>query len=269
MDLERRFGGLNRLYGEGALEKLHKTHVLVAGIGGVGSWCAEALARSGVGNISLIDLDHIAESNINRQVHALTATLGKSKVLAMADRINQINPDCHVNCIDDFIEPDNTEIILAQALEYSKANYLTTLLLDCTDQISAKIAMVNHAKNLKLPLLVCGGAGGKTDPLALRKGDLAAATHDALLSKMRQVLRKQYNYPKGDHKAKQARKRNPSMRVECLWLEQNSILPQAWKNNDQAAAPQGLSCAGYGSGVTVTATMGLAAANWAINSALA
>lgn len=268
MDLERRFGGLERLYGATALDRLSHMHVIVAGIGGVGSWCAEALARSGIVNLSLIDLDHIAESNINRQVHALTSTLGKAKISAMQDRINDINPDCLVRAIDDFIEPTNTNEILEDALKYSSEKGLSTALIDCTDQVAAKISMLNCAKGLGLPILVCGGAGGKTDPFSLRHGDLAIATHDALLSKMRQILRKQFNYPKGDPKAKQARKRTPSMRVNCLWFEQTAVLPDLWQQQSVNTAPQGLSCAGYGSGVTITATMGLAAADWAIGLAL-
>lgn len=263
MDLQRRFGGLERLYGDSALARFAQAHVLVAGIGGVGSWCAEALARSGISHLSLVDLDHVAESNINRQVHALTSTIGQSKIAAMASRIAEINPDCAVNLVDDFIEPDNTAQYLAAATDYSNKYGLKTVVIDCTDQISAKIAMLLHARQMQLPILVCGGAGGKTDPLSLRQGDLSMATHDALLNKMRQLLRKQHGFPKGDPKSKQARKRRPAMQVNCLWFEQNAILPAAWQQ--QTAAPQGLSCAGYGSSVTITATMGLAAASWAIN----
>lgn len=257
---QRRFGGLQRLYSD--TSNIKNAHVMVAGIGGVGAWCVEALARCGINNISIIDLDHIAESNINRQIHALTSTLGQSKVIAMQDRLLEINPQCKVNIIDDFISPENTQQILD--------SYQPDLLIDCTDQISAKIAMIIECKKLKIPVLCCGGAGGKTDPLKLQQGDIAYATNDALLSKIRYNLRKNYNYAKPT-KNKLGKNIIKKMGVTTLWFDQQVILPQQWINqtsndteNTNNQALQGLSCAGYGSIVTVTAPMGMAAANWAI-----
>lgn len=328
MDLQRRFGGLDRLYGDSSVQKLSNLHVIIAGIGGVGSWCAEALARSGVGHISLIDLDHIAESNINRQIHALSSTLGKSKIQAMADRISEINPSCQIQCIDDFIDPDNAENIIVSCIDslslirqktdagddsnsiVPNTKQINTIILDCTDQVLAKIAMVLCAKKHKLKILVCGGAGGKTDPFSMRSGDISIATHDALLSRMRNILRRQYSYPKSNNKVGSKKTgKIPKMGVWAIWFAQETILPSLWLDNGQSSlneqatmsaqkeqsakanqtkstqninqsaqenqnkpaqnvnqsAPQGLSCAGYGSAVTITASMGLAIANQAIS----
>jgi len=271
IDAERRFGGLARLYGPDAPQRLRTAHVAVAGLGGVGSWTAEALARCGVGALTLIDLDHIAESNVNRQIHALTGTLGAAKIQAMADRIAGINPQCVVHCVDDFVTPDNVGDVLAGPY---------AMIIDCTDQVAAKIAMVLQARKLGCPLLVCGGAGGKTDPLALRAGDLSTSLNDALLAKLRNKLRREHAYPKAADQAGKVRKRVPKMQVEALWFDQPPILPAAWLQAAEAeddmgaqvepgAAPQGLSCAGYGSVVTVTAAMGMAAADRALRRILA
>ncbi len=298
VDLARRFGGLDRLYGEGATAKLAGLHVVVAGIGGVGAWCAEALARSGVGALTLVDMDHVAESNINRQVQALGSTLGQAKVTAMASRVRDINPRCRVDCVDDFVGADNIAALLAGP---------AGVLLDCTDQVAAKVVMVLQARAQGWPLLVCGGAGGKTDPLALQAGDLSLATHDALLGRLRQMLRQRHGYPKGAAAGK-TRRRVQRMGVHCLWFDQPVVLPAAWDRAPAASAAhdapqgpesgaahdapqgpesgaahdapqgleagaarsalQGLSCAGYGSAVAITATMGMAAADWALRQAL-
>ena len=262
IDAERRFGGLARLYGPDAPARLRAAHVAVAGLGGVGSWTAEALARCGVGALTLIDLDHIAPSNVNRQIHALSATLGAAKVDAMAARVAGINPDCVVHCVDDFVTPDNVAQVLSGRYD---------AIVDCTDQIAAKVAMILHGRERRIPVVVCGGAGGKTDPLALRAGDLSLALNDALLAKLRNKLRREHGYPKASDKAGRALKRVPRMRVEALWFDQPAILPQAWTDAREgeddvgamavAVAPQGLSCAGYGSSVTITAAMGMAAAD--------
>lgn len=269
IDAERRFGGLARLYGPDAPTRLRQAHVAVAGLGGVGSWVAEALARCGVGALTLIDLDNIAESNVNRQIHALTATIGQSKVDAMADRIQAINPACVVTRVEDFVEPDNIEQVLPGPY---------TVLADCTDQASAKIAMVLYARDRRIPMLLCGGAGGKTDPLTLRAGDLSQAVNDALLAKLRNQLRRLHGFPKASDARGKPLKRIPRMGVRALWFDQQAILPAAWARAaevtddvgavGQAPAPQGLSCAGYGSAVMVTAAMGMAVANEAVQLAL-
>lgn len=260
IDAQRRFGGLDRLYGDGAAARLQRGHLVVAGIGGVGSWCAEALARCGVGKITLIDLDHVAESNINRQIHALDSTLGQSKVLAMAQRIREINSECVVDCVDDFVSPENVQAVLPADAD---------MVLDCTDQAAAKVAMILETRSRKQALVVCGGAGGKTQPLMLRSGDLAQAANDALLARLRNTLRRQHGFPKAADAAGKVRKRVPRMGVRVLWFDQPAILPSAWTDAKAAApmagGPQGLSCAGYGSVIMVTATMGLVAADEAVH----
>ncbi len=268
-DLDRRFGALSRLYGPEAPSRIRNAHVAVAGLGGVGSWTVEALARCGVGALTLIDLDHIAESNVNRQIHALSSTLGQSKVDAMAERVLAINPECRITRVDDFVSPENVGEVLPGPY---------TVVIDCTDQAAAKIAMILHARALGVPMLLCGGAGGKTDPLALRAGDLSGAVNDALLSKLRNKLRREHGFPRASDKNGKALKRVPKMGVHALWFDQPAILPDAWTRpregeDDMGAsglnlAPQGLSCAGYGSVVTVTAAMGMAAANEALRLAV-
>ncbi|MCC7225349.1 MAG: tRNA threonylcarbamoyladenosine dehydratase [Burkholderiaceae bacterium] len=258
-DSERRFGGLSRLYGASGNAALQHAAVGVVGLGGVGSWAAEALARSGVGALTLIDLDHIAESNVNRQVHALTDTLGQSKVDAMAQRVRGINPECRLRLVDDFLTPENAAQVLPPGLD---------VVIDCTDQMAAKVAMALLARARRQALIVCGGAGGKTDPLKLRSGDLSVATHDALLARLRNVLRKHHGFARPSVRPGKASARVPRMGVRVLWLDQAAILPQAWQAPD-AEPGAGLSCAGYGSSVTVTASMGLAAAAQAIDLILA
>lgn len=269
VDLDRRFSSLSRLYGPDAPRRFQDAHIAVAGLGGVGSWTVEALARCGIGALTLIDLDHIAESNVNRQIHALTDTVGQSKVDAMAERVLGINPACRLTRVDDFVSPENVGEVLPGPY---------TVIIDCTDQAAAKIAMILHARALGVPMLLCGGAGGKTDPLALRAGDLSAAVNDALLSKLRNKLRREHGFPRASDKNGKALKRVPKMGVHALWFDQPAILPDEWTRagemeddmgvSAQAAAPQGLSCAGYGSVVTVTAAMGMAAANEALRLAL-
>jgi tRNA A37 threonylcarbamoyladenosine dehydratase len=258
-DMERRFGGLARLYGAQGLERLARAHVVVAGIGGVGSWCVEALARSGVGALTLVDLDQVAESNINRQIHALTETLGQSKVEAMAQRVCGINPNCRLGLVDDFVTPENVGQVLPRDM---------SLLVDCTDQVNAKVAMILACRGQMHPIVVCGGAGGKTSSLSLRVSDLSAALNDALLAKLRNTLRRRHGYPKAADQAGKMRRRVPKMGVHAVWFDQPALLPDLWRDPQEpvvpAEAPQGLSCAGYGSSVTVTATMGMAAANEAL-----
>lgn len=245
---------------------MQQAHVAVVGIGGVGSWAVEALARSGIGALTLVDLDHVAESNINRQVHALSGTLGQEKIVAMAERVDGINPECRLRLIDDFLTPENVEAVLSREIQ---------IVIDCTDQVTAKIAMVLHARAHKQGLIVCGGAGGKTDLLAMRRGDLSEATHDALLARMRNVLRRGHGFAKAATTEGKTKKRIPKMGVKVLWFDQPTILPTLWQEAEHAGQTlaesplQGLSCAGYGSSVTVTASMGFAAAAEAIEMILA
>lgn len=238
-DLQRRFGGVARLYGGAAYEKFTRAHVVVIGIGGVGSWAAEALARSGVGALTLIDLDHISESNTNRQIHALGDEYGKSKVGAMAQRVTAINPACRVKTIEEFITPGNVMALLPAA----------DVVIDCIDQVSAKAALVAHCRAQLLTVITCGGAGGRTDPTRIRKDDLARAQGDPLLSKVRYRLRRQHAFPR------ESTRRTPKFGVIAVFSDEPVRKPA--EDCDPAAR---LACAGYGSSVAVTAPLGFAAA---------
>lgn len=180
-----RFAGIGRLYGAVALDAFAKSHVCVVGIGGVGSWAAEALARSGIGEITLIDLDDVCISNVNRQLHALTGTIGQDKVAVMAERILQINPACVVHQVADFVAADNLFELMKSDFSY---------VIDAIDAIKAKTALIAHCKRNKIPLVTIGGAGGQTDPTQIQLADLTQTINDPLLAKVRNNLRRDYNY---------------------------------------------------------------------------
>lgn len=240
---QRRFSSLQRLHGVDGAEAIFASHVAVVGVGGVGSWSAEALARSGVGAITLIDMDHIAESNINRQVHALESTVGMAKVDAMKQRILQINPNCNVTCLDVFVEPAHWPQMLASDVG---------AVIDACDQVSAKLAMANWARTAGRLFVTVGAAGGKRLAQAVDVADLSAVTHDPLLAKIRYELRKKFNAPREGKK----------MNVQCVFSREAVAAP------DPSCALQTdstLNCHGYGSAVTVTATFGLCAASWVLN----
>lgn len=247
IDRERRFGSVDRAFGRPVSGHLANCHVAIAGIGGVGSWAVEALARSGVGRLTLIDLDHVAESNINRQVHALDSTLGQAKVSAMRARIAAINPACEVIEHDEFVSTENV---------YASIPASANVVLDCTDQLSAKVAMVLCCRERVQTLFICGAAGGKTDALTLQAGDLRDATHDALLARLRTTLRKWHGY------APAKTKRSNKLGVSVLWFSEPTQRPESLADVGVSGSP--LACAGYGSLVTVTAAMGLAAAGQAL-----
>ena len=239
-DYDRRFSTLSRLYEEEGLKRLSQSHVVVVGIGGVGSWAVEALARSGVGKLTLIDLDNIAESNINRQIHALSSTIGESKVEAMRSRILEINACCEVVLIEDFLTADN----LAEYLTHSRENYW---ILDAMDEVRVKAALIAFAKRHRYKIITTGAAGGKTRAEDLMIDDLNKTFHDPLCARLKSLLRKEYQFPDFSKKAG----------IPIVFSKENS---QAKKN-----ASGGLNCQGYGSIVTVTATMGLLAASYIIN----
>lgn len=250
-DFERRFGGLARLYGAEGLAALQAAHIMVIGIGGVGSWAAEALARSGVGALTLVDLDHIAPSNTNRQIHALDGNFGKSKVDAMAERIRAIQPGIRLNLIDDFIEADNLAQIVQAPLD---------CVIDAIDQMRIKTLLVAHCRQQRLPLIVSGSAGGKLDPTRIRVADLSAVIQDPLLSKMRARLRKEYQFS-----------RTKKMGVECVFSEEPVKYPPQAEGavcDTATVGKAGLACAGYGSAVSVTASFGLFSAARAIDRVL-
>lgn len=247
-DLKRRFGGLDRLYGEGAHTYLNgEVHAMVVGVGGVGSWAVEALARSGVGRITLVDLDHVAESNINRQIQACDATLGQEKIKALAGHIHTYFPQCEITLVDAFLEPDNAQALLTR---FSEAQGQHKVLLDCCDNVRAKVAMVSWAKRLGIALVLSGSAGGKSKPWLVQPADLRDTTNDPLLAKVRYTLRREYGYAKDPKK---------KLGVQVFYsTEQVS-------RSELSEPAAGLNCAGYGSVITVTATMGMQMASWAIS----
>ena len=241
LDPARRFGGIARLYGAAATQRIAAAHVCVIGIGGVGSWAAEALARSGIGRLTLIDLDHVAESNINRQVHALDASLGQAKVAAMALRIAAINPRCSVDGVEDFVEPENVESLLPAC----------DAVIDAIDAVRAKAALIARCRRLDRYVVTTGGAGGRVDPTAVRVDDLSRTVQDALASKVRARLRKEYGFPRDPKK---------KFGVECVYSPEQIRRPREGSCDVDQAGLHGLNCAGYGSSVAVTACFGFAAA---------
>lgn len=246
VDHERRFGGIARLYGEAAADALRQAHACVVGIGGVGSWSAEALARSGIGQITLIDLDMVAESNTNRQIHALGDIYGKAKVDAMAERILAINPACKINCIEDFVTPDNVGEMLDRDF---------SVVIDAIDQVRAKAAMIAFCRRRKLPVIIAGAAGGQIDPTQIRVADLSQTVQDPLLAKVRSVLRREYGFPRDGKK---------KFGVPAVYSTEALRYPTAEASCDTAQSPTGLNCAGFGSSVCVTSVFGMAAAAAAI-----
>ena len=295
---DRRFASVARVYGEAGCQRLWQSHVVVVGIGGVGSWAAEALVRSGVGRLTLIDLDHVAESNINRQVHALTSTLGAAKVEVMAQRIRDISPDISVHPVDEFIEPGQEEKLIPADAD---------LVIDAIDAVAAKASLIAWCVANGKPVIACGAAGGRTDPLQLRVEDLSRTTGDALLSAVRARLRRHHGFPRGDGTAmpssvsraetsnvpaysedlegQGASGRFSGQGAQSVASAQTPPSSRRRRKGDPSrfgvpaihspeqiagTRPKGegggmpLACAGYGSLVTVTASMGLAAASQAI-----
>jgi tRNA A37 threonylcarbamoyladenosine dehydratase len=253
---DRRFTGTARLLGTPAAQRLHKAHVVVVGIGGVGSWAAEALARSGVGNLTLIDLDQIVESNINRQIHALESTLGAAKVDVMARRIQQIAPLAGVTAIEAFIEPDNMAALLPRT---------TTVVIDAIDAVKAKAALVSWCVDHQLPVVVCGAAGGRRDPLRLQCEDLARTSGDSLLSSLRLRLRRDYGFPPASGASGHDLARARKFGVPAIFSSERATGQSPESDEEAGSGGAPLACAGYGSIVTVTASMGMAAAARAID----
>ncbi len=241
-DLERRFGGLRRLYGDAHYAQVRALRVAVVGLGGVGSWAAEALARSGVAALTLIDLDHVAESNINRQVQALGTTLGQAKGTALAARIADIHPGCVVQAVDAFVEPDNWPALLPAPVD---------VLIDACDQVRAKEVLAAWALAGHGRVVTVGAAGGKRQPQRVEVADLAEATHDPLIAALRQRLRKHHG----------AACSGP-IGLVCVYSREPVLRPAG----ADATVDAGLNCHGDGSTVMVTAAFGLAAAAAALES---
>ena len=245
VDFERRFGGIARLYGQAALERFRGAHVAVIGVGGVGSWIVEALARSAIGHLTLIDLDNVAESNVNRQIQALSGTIGQAKIAALAERIGQINPFCRVNLVEDFIAPDN----LPQMLGNARFDYV----IDAIDSVKAKAALIAYCRDHQLPLILIGSAGGQTDPTQIAVRDLGRTEHEPLLKKVRKILRAEYGYPRGEKR---------KFHVDAVFSTEPLRFPEgetACAVDGDERSVTGLNCAGFGSSVVVTATFGMVA----------
>lgn len=231
---EQRFGGIGRLYTPEGLAKLRQSHVCVIGIGGVGSWAVEALARTGIGKITMIDMDDICVTNINRQIHAMTGTVTQLKTEVMKERVEKINPECVVEIIDDFITPENISEYLNRGYDY---------VLDAIDSVRTKAALIAYCKRNKIRLITTGGAGGQTDPSQIQIADLSKTIQDPLASKVRSLLRKEYHFSQ-----------NPKRKfgVDCVFSTQPLIFPKMGEGCEISAT---MNCAnGFGAVTIVTAT---------------
>jgi tRNA A37 threonylcarbamoyladenosine dehydratase len=249
VDFARRFGGIARLYGQPALERFRAAHVCVIGVGGVGSWVVEALARSAIGHLTLIDLDNVAESNINRQIQALTSTIGMPKIEALRQRIAEINPFCQVTLVEDFIDLENIDTLVAnQGFDY---------VVDAIDSVKPKAALIAWCSTNKMPLVVVGGAGGQIDPTKVEIRDLARTEQEPLLKKVRKLLRAQYGFSRGEKQ---------KYHIDAVFSMEPLRYPEADKAGEGDACEiddngiTGLNCAGFGSCMVVTATFGMVTA---------
>lgn len=245
---EQRFGGIGRLYTPEGLAKLRQAHICVIGIGGVGSWAVEALARSGIGKITMIDMDDICVTNINRQIHAMTGTVAQLKTEVMKERIERINPECVVEIIDDFITPENIPEYLNRGYDY---------VIDAIDSVKTKAALIAYCKRNKIKMITTGGAGGQTDPTQIQITDLSKTIQDPLASKVRSLLRKEYNFSQ-----------NPKRKfgIDCVFSTQPLIFPKMGEGCEVSAT---MNCAnGFGAVTMVTATFGFFAVSRVIDKLL-
>jgi tRNA A37 threonylcarbamoyladenosine dehydratase len=249
-DFETRFGGIARLYGKSGLAKLRAAHVGVVGIGGVGAWAAEALARSGIGALTLVDLDEVCVTNINRQLHALTETVGRAKVEAMAERIRAINPECRIFAQQKFFNAQTADELLAPKYDF---------VLDAIDDMTNKLLLLVRCRENNLPVIACGGAGGRRELTSVRLGDLSEASHDKLLAEVRRKLRQEHGFPTG----------HAAMNIPCVYSVERTVYPQADGSvcEMRSAAEDGtrLNCnGGLGSATFVTGAFGFAAAGFVV-----
>lgn len=247
-DFARRFGGLARLYGVKGAIRIQRSHAVVVGIGGVGSWTAEAFARSGVAEITLIDLDHVAPSNINRQIHATSETFGQAKVLAMRDRIELINPACKVYVIEDFLSPENVSTCFDPLLA-RVGDGETLAVVEACDQVRTKVALAAWARDNPVTFIAVGAAGGKRLAHRVDCADIGLITHDPLVAQMRYQMRRHHGFPRAGQ-----------MGVKAVFSRETvskSMLPGSGAGD--------LNCHGYGSTVAVTASFGMVAAGWCMD----
>lgn len=244
----QRFSGIGRLYGQDAMRALAGAHFVVAGIGGVGTWVAESLARSGIGEITLIDLDDVCITNTNRQTHALQSTIGASKVATMAARLRDINPELVIHEVEDFVDTDNVVDLIGEQHD---------VVIDATDSAHAKAGIIARTRRLKKQIITVGSAGGKRDPRAITSIDLSRTTKDPLLAKVRNQLRRWYNYPKNPKR---------TFRVEAIYSTEQMLYPSADGGVCQAKGDMSdgtkLDCSGgFGASTMVTSTFGMVAAS--------
>ena len=255
IDVNRRFGGISRLYGDDGLQRLVKSHVCVIGIGGVGSWVAESLARSAIGSITLIDMDVVSESNINRQLVATQENIGRDKGLVMQERIAQINPNCEVAFVDEFISRDNLDQLISSKFDY---------VMDCIDDFRTKAALINYCSRAKIKILTIGGAGGQVDPAKIKQCDLSRTQQDVLLARTRKLLRQDYGF---------ARNLKRSFGVPCVYSDEQLVYPdgsggvtqQRPASDNNSETSNALNCAGgMGSITHVTGSFAFVAAGFVL-----
>lgn len=256
-----RFGGIGRLYGRSALDRFNAAHALVVGIGGVGSWAAEALARSGIGRLTLVDLDEVCVSNVNRQLHALESTLGRPKCDVMAERIAAINPAARVAALQEFFTPDSARRLLG--LDPDGAEDRPSVVIDAIDNVPNKVHLIALCHQNGIPIVVCGGAGGRRNPTAVRILDLARVTHDRLLAEVRKRLRRDHGFPRNERR----------FGLDCICSAEPPVFPArdgtVCATRSAPAAPGEslrLNCdSGFGSATFVTGTFGFTAAAHALD----
>lgn len=246
-DYEFRFGGIRRLYGARAVETFRQAHIVVAGVGGVGSWTVEAMARSGIGKLTLIDLDDVCVSNINRQLHALDGTVGRPKVEVLAQRCRAIHPDIEVVADSAFVTPTNLAERIPEDADF---------VVDAIDSVVAKAALIAWCKRHKLPIIVVGAAGGQTDPTRIRVADLSRTEHDPLLARVRARLRREFGF---------SRNLKRRFGVECIYSDEQLVYPgndgEVCRQKPASGSATRLDCAeGFGAATFVTGSFGFAAA---------
>ena len=252
----QRFGGTARLYGQSALQLFADAHVCVIGIGGVGCWAAEALARTGIGAITLIDMDDICITNTNRQIHALKGTIGQAKTEVMAQRIREMNPECRVTIVDDFISVDNVAVLLNHDFSY---------VIDAIDSIRPKAALIAYCRRNKIPLVTTGGAGGQIDPTQIQVADLAKTIQDPLAAKLRERLKSDFGIVKSS---------KGKLGIDCVFSTEALVYPQSDGSvcgmKSQAEGPKRMDCAaGFGAATMVTASFGFVAVSHALKKMMA
>ena len=248
-DYLQRFGGIGRLYGAAALPRLEAAHVCVVGVGGVGSWTVEGLARSGVGALTLVDLDDVCVTNVNRQLPAVEGQIGRPKVAVLAERVIAINPACRVTTVQEFFTPASADRLLAAPFDF---------VVDAIDRMSNKVLLIAQSRARGRRVLTVGAAGGKRDATQIRVGDLGDAFSDELLRQVRKKLRRDHGFEHGTTKGRM------EFGVRCVWSTEPPVYP--WADGTCAKVPEpgsnlAMDCeTGFGSAVFVTGAFGLMAA---------